>query len=536
MNNKHNTPTGKRAIYYFCNWSCYARNYQVKDIPEDVMDIAYAFYNLDSSGNVLTGDSWADTEKRYIGVDSVHPPDSWNDNNTNSFYGNFGQLKKVINSGRPLNIQLSIGGWTWSKSFSDAISNQGSRSNFVASVIALFKKFPIFNGVSLDWEYLSNDGVNYGNAGNTVRKEDPTNFELFLKELREKLDNNGMRHYTIAFCCTAAPEKVKWNVKTLAPYIDEFHLMTYDFHDGNWGEKIACHHTNPRKSSYGKWSCEEAADYYIAQGVPSQKIFIGGAFYSRGFANTTGLGKPANGGSPDKSWENGIVDYKDLPISGAIEYIDPESKAAYSYDPVRKVLNSYDNKESIIEKCRIIFEKNLGGIIIWENSGDKRNYKDPRNLTRVLKENLTHGKPQLASLNSPSPPPPTNVPSTLVPTPPTNVPSTVVPTPPTNVPPTVVPTPSLNVPPTVVPPTVVPTPPTNVPPTIVITPPTNVPSTVVPTPPTNVPPTVVTPPPTNVPPSIHSDCLCKKFKGVKLMFDISLQDGKVYTTNVEYKR
>jgi chitinase len=179
------------------------------------------------------------------------------------------------------------------------------------------------------------------------------------------------------------------------------------------GETVACHHTNPRKSSYGKWSCEEAADYYLSRGVPSTKIFIGGAFYSRGFANTDGLGKPSSGGSPDKSWEAGSVDYKDLPLNGASEFVDPESKAAYSYDPQKRVLNSYDNKDSLIEKCKIIYEKNLGGIIIWENSGDKRDYNDSRNLTKVLRDNLTHGRPT----GTTTPPLPPQIPSipTLVP-------------------------------------------------------------------------------------------------------------------------
>ena len=89
MNSRHKTPTGKRAIYYFCNWSVYSRNFQVKDIPGDVVDIAYAFYNLQPDGTVLTGDSWADIDKRYIGSDSVSPPDSWNDS-TSTFFGNLG--------------------------------------------------------------------------------------------------------------------------------------------------------------------------------------------------------------------------------------------------------------------------------------------------------------------------------------------------------------------------------------------------------------------------------------------------------------
>jgi len=301
--------TGKRAIYYHTNWSCYGRNYQVKDIPSHVHDIAYAFYNINADGMIVTGDSWADTDKRYTGGDGVAPPDSWNDSSS-SYFGNFGQLKKLKDSGRTLNIQLSVGGWTWSKNFSPAMSTDQTRSNAVNCLITLFKKYPIFCGVSLDWEYLSNNGINYGNGGNLTNPQDADNFILFLHKLRNAFNSNGMNNYIISFCCSADPNKAKFPIVKIASLIDELHVMTYDFHDGNWGETKTAHHTNPRKSSHGTWSCEEAADFYISQGVPSTKIYIGGALYSRGFANTDGLGKSASGGSPDMSWEKGVVDTK----------------------------------------------------------------------------------------------------------------------------------------------------------------------------------------------------------------------------------
>ena len=384
-----NNPTGKRAIYYFPEWGIYARNFQVKDIPADVTDIAYAFFNLDSNGRVFSGDPWATTDKRFTD-NSVPPADSWNDTNPNAYYGTFGQFKKLKDSGRQFNMQLSIGGWTWSKYFSDAVSTPATRTTFTNSLIETFKKYPIFNGVSLDWEYLSNNGVNVGNEGNTARKEDPENFRLFLQQLRSALNSNGMSHYIISFCCIAAPEKALFNARDIDPFIDEWHIMTYDFHSSSWGETKTAHHTNPRKSSFGSWSAEEAADHYLSQGVPSTKLYIGGAFYSRGFANTTGLGQPGSGMVPQKSWEDGVIDYKQLPMPGATEYLDPESKGAYSYDPTLRIVNTYDNPDSMKEKCRIVFEKNLGGIIIWEISGN--NFADPsRDLVKLLKNNLTHG-------------------------------------------------------------------------------------------------------------------------------------------------
>src|ERR1700737_1055156 len=53
----------KKAILYHTNWANYARNFQVKDIPiEGVTDIAYAFFNLQDSGNgqweIVSGDRY----------------------------------------------------------------------------------------------------------------------------------------------------------------------------------------------------------------------------------------------------------------------------------------------------------------------------------------------------------------------------------------------------------------------------------------------------------------------------------------------
>ena len=382
--------TAKRCIYYHANWSTYARNYQIKDIPKEVTDISYAFFNLDTQGNVTQGDSWADSEKRFS--DGVEPQDSWNDPGV-GFYGNFGQIKKLQNSGRKLDVSLAIGGWTWSKNFSPAVSTVATRTNFVNNIISIFKRYTIFSGVSIDWEYVSNDGINYGSPGNIATKEDSENLALFLVELRNALSANGMSKYTIAMCTIADPNKCKFDLEKIHPLLSELHIMSYDFADGNWGETITRSHCNPRKSSFSNFSCEQAADYYLSRGVESTKLFIGVAFYSRGYSNTEKLGGPASGGSPDKSWDLGSVDYKQLPLPGATEYNDPVSKAAYSYDPVRKVINTYDNPVSVIEKCKIVYEKNLGGIIVWESSADYT-YNHPRSLMKTLHDNLTNGRPK----------------------------------------------------------------------------------------------------------------------------------------------
>lgn len=140
------------------------------------------------------------------------------------------------------------------------------------------------------------------------------------------------------------------------------------------------------------------------------------------FQNTDGIGKACSGGSPDKSWEDGVVDYKALPISGATEKWDDVSHAAYSYDPTRRVLNSYDNVQSVKEKCQFVHDNNLAGVIVWETSGDFP-YSNSKSLMKVLHDNLTDGKPTDVTASPP-----------VIPTPPggkftPNTGGVVVPTP-----------------------------------------------------------------------------------------------------------
>jgi chitinase len=144
------------------------------------------------------------------------------------------------------------------------------------------------------------------------------------------------------------------------------HDVNRSFASGGWSPTTA-HQSNLYPSPYTKWSASGAAEAYISRGVPAEKIFIGAPFYSRGFAGSGGLGTPGSGPSPDKSWEDGVVDYKSLPLAGAVEMYDEAAQASYSYDANRRVFNSYDNPRAVKAKCDYIKQKGLAGLIIWES-------------------------------------------------------------------------------------------------------------------------------------------------------------------------
>ena len=170
---------------------------------------------------------WADLQNPFIG-DGVDPQ------NTSSspaqdlgLFGQFTKLYTATNGG--FRMQLAIGGWTFSTNFSLAVRTASSRSSLAQSIVTLFQQWPVFTGVSIDWEYLSNNGVNYGNTGNVVDPTDSANFILFVDMLRQLFNQNKWTDYTIALCCTSAPEKLQFDVASLIPLLDEWHVMTYEY-------------------------------------------------------------------------------------------------------------------------------------------------------------------------------------------------------------------------------------------------------------------------------------------------------------------
>jgi chitinase len=230
----YNWPSDKKLILYFTNWGVYGRNYQVKDLPIDnVTGINYGFYDLrkNTSGNYVptSGDKWADSDQRYTTAEKGLPPlDTWNDDS--GFYGNFGQFKKLKDQGKKFNLGLSVGGWSWSGNFSPSVSNENSRKAFVDEVIAIFKEYPVFNRLDLDWEYISPGSESYGLEANISTPADAGNFAKFMKLMKESLVQNGMGHYEMTACTTADPKKMDaLPIKEMVQYLDTINIMTYDF-------------------------------------------------------------------------------------------------------------------------------------------------------------------------------------------------------------------------------------------------------------------------------------------------------------------
>ena len=180
-------------------------------------------------------------------------------------------------------------------------------------------------------------------------------------------------HFDLTVACPAGPQNYKiMDIAGMDKYLDFWNLMAYDY-SGSW-DQVAGHQANLKASKGNSgatpFNTEEAVEHYRKQGVAASKIVLGMPLYGRAFENTDGLGKPFSGVG-EGSWENGVFDYKALPLPGAEERYDEEARASYSYDPARRHLVTYDTPRMAREKAEWIKKNGLGGAMWWESSADK---------------------------------------------------------------------------------------------------------------------------------------------------------------------
>jgi len=65
---------------------------------------------------------------------------------------NFAILNGLKQQNPDLKILVSVGGWTWSKNFSDASLTKESRKIFIDSAVDFVTKYDL-DGLDIDWEY-----------------------------------------------------------------------------------------------------------------------------------------------------------------------------------------------------------------------------------------------------------------------------------------------------------------------------------------------------------------------------------------------
>jgi chitinase len=294
-------------------------------------------------------------------------------------YGNIKQLFLLKQKNRNLKTVLSVGGWTYSSNFAQAVSTNAGRTTFANSALTLIKDLG-FDGVDIDWEYPTD-------------VTQAQNFVYLLKTVRETLDAYTSRfapgyHLVLSVAAPAGPANYQYmKFSEMDFYVDMWNLMAYDY-AGAW-DTVAGHQANwnPSRSNNAStpFSTDRPVTDYIKAGVTLAKINVGIPLYGRGFMDTNGPGESYSGIGAG-TWEAGIYDYKALPQKGATEGFSPTMVAGWSYDSTKKTFMSYDTPESAWAKAKCIQTHQLGGAMYWELSADKNGTKSLINTVSFIIE------------------------------------------------------------------------------------------------------------------------------------------------------
>jgi chitinase len=258
----------------------------------------------------------------------------------------------------------------------------------------------------LDWEYPVEGGL----PGNKYRAEDSANYTLLVKEIRRQLDaleaTDGVdRHYLLTIAGPAGYDKIEnFDLDGMAPYLDWFQVMSYDFHGGSWEKKTghqAGLYGNP-ESNEPMYNVQHAIELYLQQ-VDASKIVLGSPAYGRTWTGvpdggTHGLNQVGTGAGIG-TWEPGTIDYwqivnlVDQQPSVYHVYWDDVAKAPYIYSTANGgTFISYENPQSLQYKLDYIKELGLGGIMFWELDSDVRNSDDPDSLIGLAAKELLGDK------------------------------------------------------------------------------------------------------------------------------------------------
>ncbi|MBP2474691.1 chitinase [Crossiella equi] len=393
----------QRRVGYYTQWSARQFGYTVNKLVSSgtagkLTHLNYAFGNVSEDGKCFAtnetglGEAAADYQKPHTAAESV---DGVADKPDQKLAGNFNQLRKLKKKYPNLKVNISLGGWTWSKYFSNAVLTDASRKAFVKSCVDLYLKgdLPqldgapqggkgaaagIFDGIDLDWEWPGAEGA----PGNVIRPEDKQNFTLALVEFRKQFAELSWRtgkHYELTAFLPAGEATMDAGIEVPKVFrlLDFATVQGYDIH-GAWDAKTnhqSAIHAPAADPTPGQLDLDEVVKNYLERGAPRRSLVLGVPFYGRGWTGVTGGGtglfQDAAGCAPSPQ-ECGYLNYNKLKeLPGFTVHRDPRAATGWLFDGT--TFWNFDDAASITNKMRYIRQERLGGAMVWSLDGDTDN-------------------------------------------------------------------------------------------------------------------------------------------------------------------
>ena len=375
-------------VGYFPQWGLYdehpyiAKSLVTTGSAARLDQINYAQGSV-QGGHCSVADPNADLENTFTAEESV---DGRADNAKSPFQGYFHQLKELKARYPRLKILISLEGKA--ADFAEDAKPQNRRA-FVASCMNTFVRghfakgvteSGIFDGFDLDWE--------------SPQREDAANFRALLEEFRKQMavfEGSEHRKLLLSVAVGQAPEMLPGtDFAAIGRLVDEVGVMNYDY-AGPWSPTtgfVAPLFTDPRGPG-ADYSIEHSIASYKAAGVPEKKLLMGLPFYGYSWTEVSdennGLAQAGKGDHADQPYHY----IRALDASFAT-FRDKRTKAPWRYDG--ETFWTFEDPVSVRYKVSYASNQHLGGVMIWELSGDTEDaellHTVYRSLRRPLKRRL----------------------------------------------------------------------------------------------------------------------------------------------------
>ena len=340
---------------FYSSTPFYVKNLLTSGSASRLNQINYASASV-KNGRCSLADPVADLEATYTAQTSV---DGSADNPASPFRGYFHQLEELKRKYPRLKILISLEG----RALDFAIdAKPENRVAFVSSCVNMYlrgefadgvRKPGVFDGIDVDWE--------------SPHQEDAANFHALLAEFRRQM--NAVRPgLTLSIAVNESPSAFAGtDFAAVAPLVDQVGIMNYDYAgpwSGRTGLLAPLFHV---PADIEPASIQRSIANYIALGIPAHKLLMGIPFYGYGW---TGVDSANNGLFQTGRAVRGDRPYhhiRTVALSSQI-FRDPLSQAPWLFNG--QDFWTYEDPISINYKVSYAARQGVGGVMIWELSGD----------------------------------------------------------------------------------------------------------------------------------------------------------------------
>lgn len=435
----------KIVVGYYAQWAIYGRDYNIPNIDGNKLThLNYAFFdvtwdpNNPQNTNLLSLDPYADFDHTEMGI-------PWNAPIKGNFYhlqqlkAAYPHLKILISIGGWTKSQ-KLPYVAENQIARDALAAKMAQFLVTYPFIDGFDidwEYPVVGGT---------DGTEYVNQSLVPAQphtaSDHINLVRLLQAMRTAMPGKiltiaaGNNVNDVVSQYIGTNNRPSGMTDDLTTYCDFITFFGYDF-GGNWYDKT-CYNAplypsgvtdDPLHSATKPQALNVLVNELLNNvGIPSTKLVMGLPFYGKIFDNVAHNGNvpglpglyvsaprtPAwcNPQPPIGTWDvysceySGSVEFCDLAgnvganphhylvpgginvnanaaAAGWVRYWDDTCKVPYLYNETTHQFVSYDDTQSIDEKCKFIIQNNLAGGMIWELSQDTRENNSAVLLTQV---------------------------------------------------------------------------------------------------------------------------------------------------------